>query len=258
MNRSRRGFRKEAVYFLCLVLMSGCLRASATEAGKTRILLTFGGHGFQEEPFFAMFDSMPGVEYTRAEMPASADLLKPGLEKEYDVVVMYDMAMSMSAEQRKAFVALLETGIGVVALHHHLGAHRDWDEYRGIIGGQYLFKGQKLDGKEYGKSTFAHGQDVDVAVADSDHPVTRGITGFRIHDETYKGCYVSPDVRVLLTTDHPKSNRELAWVTRYGKSPVLYMMLGHDSKAWQHPAYPKLLLNGIRWASARTESRRVE
>ena len=58
---------------------------------------------------------------------------------------------------------------------------------------------------------------------------------------------------MLLKTDHPKNNPELAWVTQYGKSPVFYLMLGHDSKAWANPNYKQLVLNGILWAAGRTE-----
>jgi type 1 glutamine amidotransferase len=30
---------------------------------------------------------------------------------------------------------------------------------------------------------------------------------------------------------------------------VFYLMLGHDSKAWGNPYYPKLLAQGIRWVA---------
>ena len=73
-----------------------------------------------------MWDALPGVTYTKAEMPKEADLLQPGLEKQYDVIMMFDMAKEFTPEQRQAFVALLETGIGLVSTHHNLGAHRDW------------------------------------------------------------------------------------------------------------------------------------
>lgn len=233
---------------LVLSFAMPCAAGPTNETREIRALLTFGGHGFEQKPFFEMFDSLPGVKYTRAPMPASAGLLKPGLEKEYDVIVMYDMVKSITAEQRQAFVELLKTGIGVVALHHNLGAHGGWDEYTEIIGGRYVHVSWKHGGTEYGKSSFAEGQDLDVKVVDRKHPVTTEISDFRIHDEVYKNYYVSTNSHVLLTTDHPKSDQQIAWVTRYGNSPVFYLLLGHDSKAWRNPVYPKLLLNGIRWA----------
>ena len=120
--------------------------ALGTAGEKVNILIITGGHGFEQAPFFAMFDALPGIEYTKAPLPESADLLKPGLEKEYDAIVMYDMVPGITAEQQQAFAALLKQGIGVVSLHHNLGAHRDWPEYRKIIGGKFVFKPETIDG----------------------------------------------------------------------------------------------------------------
>jgi type 1 glutamine amidotransferase len=223
----------------------------STPRGKIRILLTYGGHGFEEKPFFAMFDALPKITYTRVQLPQSADLLKPGLEKEYDVIVMYDMVNTITPAQRKSFVALLDRGIGVVALHHNMGAHRDWNEYRHIIGGRFILKPTEIDGKKYGTSGWDHDQELRVTIADKEHPITRGLKDFTIHDEVYNKYYVAPDVKVLLTTDHPKNDPKIAWVKEYGKSRVFFLMLGHDSKAWKNPNYPEILSRGIRWAAGR-------
>ncbi len=218
---------------------------------KIRVLLTFGGHGFQQKPFFAMFDAMKDVEYTKAPMPESAKLLAPGLQKEFDAIVMFDMVGSISPEQQQAFVALLNEGIGVVSLHHNMGAHRKWDEFRKIIGGKFIFEPGEIDGEKLGKSGWSHGQDMKVTVADKDHPITKGLKDFEIHDETYNKYYTADDVKVLLTTDHPKNDPELAWVLNYGKSRVFYFMLGHDAKTWENPNFPEILARGIRWTAGK-------
>ncbi len=216
-----------------------------------RVLLTTGGHDFQEDLFFQMFDSLEGVEYRHVQLPESAHLLQPGLEKQYDVIVMYDMAGAFSLAEQQAFVRLLTTGIGIVSLHHNLGAHRDWPEFARILGGKYLFKEQVIRGKNCLPSTYAHDQEIRVHVASPDHPIVQGISDFQIHDETYQGTQVSPDVQVLLTTDHPKSDPALAWINHYGESPVFYLLLGHDAQAWKHAAFPRLLSNAIQWAAGR-------
>ena len=243
------------VVFVAAVLWTAMpVRAvDAGNEGKVRVLLTVGGHPYEEEPFYAMFKSMPGVTYTLAHMPKDAGLLKPGLQKQYDVLVMYDMVGGISPDQQKAFVALLNEGIGVVALHHNMGAHPNWSEFPKIIGGKFFLKDMDFEGKSYKTSLWDHDQDIDVTVADPDHPITKGIKNFQIHDEVYKGFWTAPNAHVLLKTDHPKNNPELAWVTQYGKSPVFYLMLGHDSKAWANPNYKQLVLNGILWAAGRTE-----
>lgn len=231
--------------------------------GKIRVLLTFGGHGFEEKPFFAMFDAMPNVEYTKAELPQAADLLKPGLEKDYDVIVMYDMVAGITPEQQEAFLALLKKGIGLVSLHHNMGAHADWDQFPNVIGGKFFLKPGEIDGEKHPKpSGWEHDQDLKVSVADPKHPITRGLKDFEIHDEVYNNYYTSPKVRVLLKTDHPKNDPELAWVKRFGNSRVFYLMLGHDHAAYENPNYREILARGIRWAAekdkagAKTKGRR--
>jgi len=221
------------------------------QQAKIRVLLTTGGHGFEQEPFYAMFDAMPDVKYTKAEMPKDAGLLKPSLEKEYDCIVMYDMVRAITPEQQKAFVKLLQTGIGVVSLHHNLGAHRDWDEFRKIIGGKFILEDCEIDGKPFKKTPWSHGEDLKITVVDKQHPITKGVADFEIHDETYGAFYTAPNIHVLLKTDHPKNNPEMAWTTSYGKSKVFYLMLGHDGKAYANPSYSKLVHQGIRWAAGR-------
>ncbi|MDD4872559.1 MAG: ThuA domain-containing protein [Kiritimatiellae bacterium] len=214
---------------------------------KIRILVITGGHGFEQAPFDKMFNEMKGIEYKKAVYPQAGELLKPGLEKECDVILMYDMIKSITAEQQKAFVELLNNGIGLVLLHHNIGAHADWPEFLKIRGGKFFLKPETIDGKEYVKSTYDHDQDIKVTIADKEHPITKGAQDFIIHDETYAKCYVSPSVRVLLKTDHPKSCPDLAWVHEYGKSRVFYLMLGHDSKAWTNPNFLEILVRGIHW-----------
>jgi len=219
--------------------------------GKIRVLLTFGGHGFEEKPFFAMFDRMQEITYTKAPMPKAGELLKPGLEKDCDVIVMYDMVGKITPEQQAAFVELLKQGIGVVSLHHNMGAHHDWPEFTRIVGGKFILKECEIDGQKQPKSGWAHDQVLKVAIADKDHPITRGLKDFEIHDETYCRFYTAPDVKVLLKTDHPKNDPELAWVKDYGKSRVMYLMLGHDGKAYANPNFQEILARGIRWAAGR-------
>jgi type 1 glutamine amidotransferase len=240
---------------LALLAFFGVVPARAADPGapakKIRVLLTYGGHGFEEKPFFAMFDSIPDIQVTRVELPKGLDLLKPGLEKDYDVIVRYDMCSGISPEQQKAFVELLNRGIGLVALHHNLGAHSKWDEYRKIIGGKFCLTDCEIDGQKFKTTPWRHDEDLKISVADKDHPITKDVADFEIHDETYGKYYTAPGIHVLLKTDHPRNNPLLGWTTKYGKSPVFFLMLGHDGRAYANPSFQKLVAQGIRWAAAK-------
>ncbi len=237
-----------ALTCLAAVLTSIAARAAPPEA-RLRVLLTYGGHDFQEKEFFAMWDALPGVSYTKAPLPQSADLLRPGLEKDYDAIVFYDMVKELSPTQQQGLIALLDRGIGVVSLHHNLGGHLDWPEYHQMIAGTWLSSKRTIDGRDCGPSTYEHGQQIPVRVVDKDHPITRGLSDFVIHDETYGNTYISPTVHVLLEADHPKNVAPFAWVSHYGKSRVVYFQAGHDAAAWQHPSFQQVLERSIRWVT---------
>jgi type 1 glutamine amidotransferase len=245
--------KTQIVYgFCCLAILVAADPAwAAPPDAKLRVLLTYGGHDFQEKEFFAMWDAFPGVTYTKAPLPQSADLLKPGLEKDYDVIVCYDMVKELSPAQHEAFLTLLDRGIGLVSLHHNLSGNLEWPEYHAVIGGTWLWQKRSIDGREYGPSTYEHGQEISVKIADKDHPITKGLSDFVIHDETYGNTYVSPTVHVLLRADNPKNVQPFAWTNQYGKSRVVYFQAGHDAEAWKHPAFQEILGRSIRWAAGR-------
>lgn len=239
-----------ALACLAAALTSIAARTAPAES-KVRVLLTYGGHGFQEQEFFAMWDALPGVSYTKAPLPRSADLFRPGLEKDYDVIVFYDMIKELSPAQQQGLIALLDRGIGVVSLHHNLGANLEWPEYHQVIGGSWLDSKRSIDGRDYGPSVYEHGQEIPIQIADKDHPITKGLGDFVIHDETYGNTYVSPAVHVLLKADNPKNVSPFAWVSQHGKSRVVYFQAGHDADAWKHPSFREILQRSIRWAARR-------
>jgi type 1 glutamine amidotransferase len=235
--------------FITILLSVFMLHANdKPKASKIRILITTGGHDYEEDAFFEMFARIPDITFKHIVLPDSFNLLTSGLENEFDVIVMYDMVSKTISEQQKMnFIRLLQSGIGIVSLHLNLGAHREWDEFKNIIGGKYLFKSEIYDGKKYNSSSYTHDVDFKVKIEDTNHPITKDMQDFKIYDETYKDIYVSPKVRVLLTTESPLSSPEIAWVTQYEKSPVFYLQLGHDSKAWENPGFEQILSSGIKW-----------
>ena len=219
-----------------------------------RILVTTGGHPMDEARLWHMFAAIPGLVVTKAKMPQDAGLLKPGLEKQFDAIVLFDMAI-MDEAYRAPFRDLLKTGIGVVALHHNLGAQQNWDEYRNIIGGKYILPKAAtptvIDGKEWKPSGNAWPVDMTITVADRSHPITAGIDDFPVREEGYLNVFVSPQVHVLLTTDNPRCNHAIAWTNTYENSRIFYLMIGHSSKTWDDPHYRALVRNGIAWVAAK-------
>ena len=152
-----------------------------------------------------------------------------------------------------SFLKLLERGVGVVALHHSIGAFQDWSGYRRIIGTKFYLKETEENGVKYQVGSYKHDVDFKVYVKDSEHPVTHGINDFSIHDETYKGCVFEQDNRVLLTTDHPASDEPLCWVRNYAKARVCYIQIGHGPGVYDDTNYRRLVLQAIKWCAVKED-----
>jgi len=245
------------LFFLFAVLTALFLTATtiaAEQPDKIRVLFLYGGHGFDEKAMYAMLDSFDNITYDKAEMPKALELFKPGLEKKYDCLVMYDSfrtdipRFSFTTEQTEQFKALLQQGIGLVVLHHSIWGFVGWDEYANIAGCQYFINdGQVVNGVKCVKSTYAHDQTMSIKIADKKHPITAGTDDFTMVDETYAQGYRHPDVHVLWTTDHPKSDRVIAWTWKYANSPVFTTLQGHDAQSYNNPNFRKTVHQAIQW-----------
>lgn len=237
-----------------LVVLSPASLAAETpaEAPKPiRVLVVTGGHDYATNQFQTMFREMEGVTVQTAEHPNAHSWLSAEAAKSWDVLVLYDMWQPISDQAKADFVARLKEGKGLVALHHSLASYQTWPEYERIIGGRYHLEKRTVDGVERPASTYQHDVQFRVKVANPQHPVTRGVTDFDIHDETYGRFDVSPQAHALLATEEPTSGKTIAWARNYEAARVVYIQLGHDEKAYENPQYRRLLSNAIRWVARR-------
>ena len=218
---------------------------------KLQVAVVTGGHGFQHEPFFKMFDGMKTVSYVEAEQKDHSELFEDISNWDYDVIVFYNMTQQISPKRQKNFLKLLNQGIGVVALHHTMAAYQQWPEFKKIIGTKYYLKDTVEDGVTHGKGAYLHDIDMKVHVINKNHPITRGLSDFTIHDESYKNCWFDEQNQVLLTTDHPTSDETIGWVRTYRKARVCTIQLGHDSKAYANDNYSRLVERAILWTAGK-------
>jgi len=214
-------------------------------------LIITGGHGFQEEPFFEMFDSFEDFSYDAVVFPEAFGKLTPEAAEPYDALVFYDMWQDINEAQKSAFIELTQEGKGLVILHHALLSYQGWDEYADIVGGRFYTQPRTRNGVEMPTGTVEHGIQLKVHIADKNHPVTQGVEDFEIVDETYNRFWVSDDVHVLLTTEHPSSGPIIGWAHQYENSKVVHIELGHDELAYKNPGYRKLVCNAIQWVAKR-------
>lgn len=229
---------------LCLPLFAqdAPWKPRAKAADAIRALLVTGGHNYDSD-FHTVFDD-PGIKTLVEPHPQA---YTNDFRKKAEVLVLYDMIKTLDETRRQNLRAFVESGKGVVALHHAICANVDWPWwYEEVMGGRYLF--EPFNGK---LSSYYHDEAQSISAV-LDHPITKGLGAFRIWDETYKDMWISPKVKVLLRSDNPKSDGPVAWISPYEKSRVVYIQLGHDRNANLHPKYQQLVRQAIRWAAGKS------
>jgi len=221
-----------------------------SEKEKIKVVVLTGGHGFEREQFFEMFESFGDIEYTEFQLKDHSEIFEDVSDWDYDVIVSYNMTQEISTKRRRNLARLLRRqGVGFVALHHNMGAFQAWPQYRKITGGKYYLKASD----DHRGSTYKHDIDMNVHIVDTSHPITKGINDFQIHDEGYKYLGFEKNNHVLFTANHPESDETIGWVRNFGKAKVCGIMLGHDHYAFENPNFRKLVARAIRWTAGRLD-----
>jgi len=236
---------------LLILILSAFATASFSKSDKDkpiRVLVITGNHNYNKETFNAMFSSFGNtITYQVVEFPSAYEMFLPENRNKYDVLVFYHMWQKITKEQKATFADCIRQGKPLVALHHSICAFDDWEEYWHIIGGKYFHKPTILNGKEYPACSYIHDIHFMASVVDRKHPVTKGVNDFDLFDETYKGYWVEPGVKPLLTTTDTTSTPVIGWTKTYGKARIVTLQSGHDSPTFQNPGFRKLLIQSIEW-----------
>jgi len=261
---------------------------------RLNVLVAAKGHPYLRDPFMAMFDEMEDVACTLVEQPAAARMMSIESLKGFDALVLYDMpGVNFRAPSPPAFIEpdtafkenllrLLNSGIGVVALHHAIAGWPAWEEYAELLGGRFLYKPGKLRGKPCPDSGYRHDVEHEVIAANPGHPVLEGIEfPLKLTDELYLSEVFEDSVEPLLrsrhsfTRDgfysaalavsgkmfsnegwaHPDGSNLVGWVKKARKSPLVYLQPGDGPGTYQNPGYRRLVSNAVRWVSS-AEARR--
>lgn len=240
-----------ALQFYAVLLLLAVPSGVAAPAPKLRVLLITGNKSYERQPFLDVFSSNPRLVVTHLEHTGTqADAWDRADLTACDAVVLYDMPREITDAQKQRFSSLFTRGTGVLVLHHALVSFQSWAEYERIIGGRYIDVPEKGGDPRATPSGYQHDVDIPVRVTPN-HPVTRGVSDFTIHDEIYWGFRVSPDVKPLLVTAHPKSGNPLMWERREGRSRLVYLQLGHGPSAYNDVNFRKLVANAIEYVAQR-------
>jgi type 1 glutamine amidotransferase len=224
--------------------------AQTTKEKSIRILVVTGGHDYNKETFNDMLSSLgSNISFRIVEFPSAFDMFLPENRNSYDVLIFYHMWQKITPQQENVMAECIKSGKPLVVLHHSICAFDDWEEYMHITGGRYFHKPAVIMGNQYPVSTYIHDLHFMAQIADTENPVTKGVKDFKLFDETYKGYYVEPGVKILITTTDTTSTPVIAWTKRYGKAKVVTFQSGHDTPTFQNPNFRKLLKQAIEYVT---------
>jgi type 1 glutamine amidotransferase len=229
---------------LALIVCAVLGLVAAAPKNPVRLLVVTGGHDY-ETSFYTLFEGYPDLVWDHAT--SNQEAFKQSMVPKYDALLLYDMSQDLDEKGRANLRAFVEGGKGLVVLHHAIADYQAWPWWwKEVVGGRYLLN---QEGDTPG-STYKHDEDLRVSPV-TQHPITAGLGPFSLTDETYKGMWISPAVKVLLKTDNPTSDGPVAWISPYPESRVVCIQLGHDSKAHRNPSFREILRRAILWSAGR-------
>jgi type 1 glutamine amidotransferase len=159
------------------------------------------------------------------------------------------MVQELPDVQKKNLRDYVESGKGLVVLHHAIADYQNWEWWwKEVVGGRYVLTAEP----GFPASSYLHDVDLEVRVV-AKHPVTKGLGPAKIIDETYKNMWHSPEIKVLVETDHPTSDKPLVWISPYAKSKVVYIELGHGREGHESAWFRQLVRNAILWSAGRVK-----
>lgn len=162
----------------------------------------------------------------------------------YDVIVltMYNAKTpTLSDAGKENLLNFVKAGKGFYVQHLASASFKEWEEF-GQLCGRHWIMGTSGHGP---RSVFP------VKIVNKEHPITKGMSDFRIFDELYAKLQGDSDIEVLVSASSDWSDREepLVFVRPYGKGRSVHNALGHDFKAILNPDMQKLICRGVEWAA---------
>lgn len=240
-----------------------------------------GGHPFEADPFFQIFDSFDDVRWHALDTP----------ETGHDVLVFYDMpGLTFSRSDPPVvfpappqtvldtFDALAGEGTGLVFLHHAIASWPAEEWFADLVGGRFHYQPGRWRAVEYPDSGYVFDVTHRVTVLDPHHPVCNGLDdSFPLTDELYCFPVDEESVHPLMKTDfpvddcshffsadlairgrrnnnegwrHPPGSRLVAWAKTFGRSPLVYLQFGDGPVTYADPNFRRCLHNAITWTTS--------
>ncbi len=242
-----RAMRLQTLGALILgLLVTGLLLAAvrppesraAAEEGRRLAVLFFGAptaNGPHHDPIsrYRVLKKglgVEGIDLHYSEDPAEA--FEPSFLGHFDAVLMYgnwEQNGRMPPAQLDALLDYVAQGGGFVPVHCASACFGESPEFVKLVGARFRSHG---------------GEEFEVRNVAPQHPVLKGLPGYKAWDETYVHSDHGGDREILQV----REREPWTWTRRHGEGRVFYTAGGHDHRVWDLPEFQALLRNGILWA----------
>ncbi len=164
-----------------------------------RILVVTGGHRVALDDFLGAVADIcteRGWVWAHATQPTAQRWLTDELAGEWDAILLHDIpglrlkrgeepvVVGPDPQTAADVVNLLDSGQGLVVLHHAISAWPGWEGWAEVTGARFLYRPGRLRGVDLPSSGYRVGR-YTVRVTDADHPVAAGVSDFEVDDELY-------------------------------------------------------------------------
>jgi hypothetical protein len=151
--------------------------------------------------------------------------------------------MQTDADRFAALKRLAARQGAIMALHWSIGAHEA--QY---IPGQLALLGGTRGGPQRKYKVIEN----DVHLAETNHPIVRGLHDFRIKDEFYYRLDLvppSPQFHPLLKTNLDGNDETICWAWERPDGGRSFAYVGlHFHENWKRPEYRRLVTQGVLWS----------
>ena len=155
-----------------------------------------------------------GINLTYLEDPAV--VFSAATLDRYDALLMYgnwNQHEPMPGEQLEALLGYVRKGGGFVPVHCASACYGGSPEFVRLVGARFQSHG---------------GEEFQVRNVQPNHPILRGLEGYKAWDETYVHDQQADDREVLQVRD----KEPWTWTRREGEGRVFYTAGGHDHRVW--------------------------
>ncbi|MFW6006790.1 MAG: ThuA domain-containing protein [Bacillota bacterium] len=153
---------------------------------------------------------------------------------QYDVCIFYTQNKILTTEQQQGLKKYIEKGNGFIPIHSSNVIEDNQNNlYLNIIGSKFVehdpFKRFQVK-------------------LENNHYINEEIENFEIDDELYVTEFVNDPDQILAWAEQDEKKHPMVYTKKIGDGKIIYIALGHDGRAWNHPSFQKLLYRTVVWA----------